>query len=518
MSFWADEAVEEILLRKDKKYLLTDYKTPSGKIHVGALRGVVVHDVLYRGLLENNQEAEYWYGFDDLDPIDGLSQELQENYGKHMGEPLCNVASPEAGKNFAQFFADPFIKVFKSLGVNAKIIWGSELYRNGTYNKAIEIVLSNAEKIRQIYKEVSGGEKPGDWYPLQVICPKCGKIGTTKVIGWDGKFAKFRCEENLVEWAKGCGEEGEISPFDGNGKMPYKVETAAKWFTFGTSLELGGKDHYTKGGTFDIARKIAKEIFETNPVYGFGYEWFLIGGKKMSSSKGIGSSAEDIAAILPPEILRFLMVRTKAKRAIEFDVQGDTIPLLYDEYDRCAEEYLKNSESDLKRAFYYSEIDIEKEKPKYLLRFSKIANFLQMPRMDILEYASEEKKSELSEPEKQEIENRIEIAKKWLASYAPESAKFTIQDELPSAAKDLSTVQKEFLNKIADAISSQEKLTGEALHEKIHEIKAELNIPPRDAFCAIYLTFLGKDSGPQAGWLLASLDKNFVINRLKEIL
>ena len=38
----------------------------------------------------------------------------------------------------------------------------------------------------------------------------------------------------------------------------------------------------------------------------------------------------------------------------------------------------------------------------------------------------------------------------------------------------------------------------------------------RDSFAAIYLAFLGRDSGPRAGWLLASLDKDFVVRRLLE--
>jgi lysyl-tRNA synthetase class 1 len=44
-----------------------------------------------------------------------------------------------------------------------------------------------------------------------------------------------------------------------------------------------------------------------------------------------------------------------------------------------------------------------------------------------------------------------------------------------------------------------------------------MGISPKDAFSAIYLSILGKDSGPQAGWLLASLDKEFVVKRLKEV-
>jgi len=516
--FWVDETIDEVIERKDKKYLVTDYKTPSGVIHVGALRGVVIHDVIFRGIKEKKEEVEYWYGFDDLDSMDGISKDLEKDFGQYMGVPLCNIPSPKPGhNNFARFFADSFIKVFQSMGVKAKIVWASELYRSGVYNKAIETVLNNSETIRRIYKEVSGGEKPKDWYPIQVICPKCGKLGTTKVFGWDGKEVEFKCEENMVEWAKGCGYVGKSSPYDGNGKMPYKVETAAKWFTFGTSVELAGKDHYTKGGTFYIAREIAKEVFNISAAYGYGYEWFLVGGKKMSSSKGIGSSAEEIAAILPPEMLRFLMVRTRAKRAIDFDPEGDTIPLLYDEYDRCINEFLNNPQADLARAFYYTETNLEKELPTYFLRFSKVAYMLQMPRVDIFQYAESEKGLPLTQVEIQEIEKRVEVAKNWLDKFAPESFKFIVCEELPEVAKSLSEVQKEFLAKTAELIEKKEVWQGEELHREIHDVKNEAGINPRDAFSAIYLTFLGKDSGPQAGWLLASLDKGFVTNRLKEV-
>ena len=38
----------------------------------------------------------------------------------------------------------------------------------------------------------------------------------------------------------------------------------------------------------------------------------------------------------------------------------------------------------------------------------------------------------------------------------------------------------------------------------------------RDAFAALYLAFLGRINGPRAGWLLASLDRAFVIQRLRD--
>jgi lysyl-tRNA synthetase class I len=36
------------------------------------------------------------------------------------------------------------------------------------------------------------------------------------------------------------------------------------------------------------------------------------------------------------------------------------------------------------------------------------------------------------------------------------------------------------------------------------------------AFGAIYWAFLGKSSGPQAGWFLAALPRDFVLSRLRD--
>ena len=41
--------------------------------------------------------------------------------------------------------------------------------------------------------------------------------------------------------------------------------------------------------------------------------------------------------------------------------------------------------------------------------------------------------------------------------------------------------------------------------------------PSQQAFAAIYLAFLGRPNGPKAGWLLTSLDPEFVCKRLDEV-
>ncbi|PIV25516.1 lysine--tRNA ligase, partial [Candidatus Berkelbacteria bacterium CG03_land_8_20_14_0_80_40_36] len=74
-----------------------------------------------------------------------------------------------------------------------------------------------------------------------------------------------------------------------------------------------------------------------------------------------------------------------------------------------------------------------------------------------------------------------------------------------------------FLAELAVVFESRKNWTGDALHTQIHKIKDKVQIAPKLAFSAIYQIFLGRYSGPQAGWFLASLDRKFVERRLRKI-
>ena len=103
------------------------------------------------------------------------------------------------------------------------------------------------------------------------------------------------------------------------------------------TIEPGGKDLSTAGGSRDRSDAIAREVFEREPPLNVPYEFLNIGGKKMSTSKGQGAAAHTIAEVIPPEQLRFLFLRPRPNQAIEFDPDGtDAIPRLFDEFDKFA--------------------------------------------------------------------------------------------------------------------------------------------------------------------------------------
>ena len=73
-----------------------DMKTPSGRIHVGSLRGVVIHDLIYKVLKENKINVTSSYVFNDMDPMDSIPSYLdQKKWKKYSGRSLYKVPSPE---------------------------------------------------------------------------------------------------------------------------------------------------------------------------------------------------------------------------------------------------------------------------------------------------------------------------------------------------------------------------------------------------------------------------------------
>ena len=105
--YWADKVAKEIIESgKFKPYWVDDMKTLSGFPTIGSLRGPLVHDFIYKALLNTGVEAKFSYIFNDFDPMDEVPPELKDKYSQYLGQPLKTVPSPKEGyPNYADFFA-----------------------------------------------------------------------------------------------------------------------------------------------------------------------------------------------------------------------------------------------------------------------------------------------------------------------------------------------------------------------------------------------------------------------------
>ena len=114
---------------------------------------------------------------------------------------------------------------------------------------------------------------------------------------------------------RGCGFHGRVAPFGGRAKLVWNVDWAARWGLVGATIEGCGKDLATAGGSRDRADAISRRVFEREPPLNVPYEFLNIGGKKMSTSKGTGAAAHEIADAAAAELLRFLFLRHRPNRA-----------------------------------------------------------------------------------------------------------------------------------------------------------------------------------------------------------
>ncbi len=526
---WVDREVKKIKdkwarpERAKRVEWVDDMKTPSGRIHVGSLRGVVIHDLVYKVLVENKINTQFSYVFNDMDQMDGMPAYLEkEKWEQYMGMPLNKIPSPVDGyKNFAEYYAKEYQEVFESINCRPQIIWSSALYQSGKMNDVIKTVLDNAQKIREIYYRVSKATKPDNWYPFSAICEKCGKIGTTNVYQWDGEYVYYRCEPDMVEWAKGCGHQGKITPYDGHGKLPWRIDWPAHWKVIGVTIESSGKDHMSAGGSYDMASHVCRGIFATEPPLSLGgYEWFTIGGKKMSSSKGVGSSAKEVSQILPPDVFRFLIVRTPINTHLDFNPYGETILNLFDDFDRCLNAYFTKLENkipagkpgevltDFARIFELSAVKPLYKKRLFIPRFRTIVNLLKS-KVDVLNSFEKQKGASLTDKEKEILEERIKYAKIYSENYSGEQ----FQEK---QSFSLSPEQKKFLEILKGHLNDLKTNDRDSIQESVFASLKKSGLKPKTAFQAFYRALTGKDFGPKAADLILEMGIEKIIDKLSQ--
>src|SRR4029453_6511859 len=274
----------------------------------------VLLDVIVRAMRARGLEITYLYGVDDMDPMDAQALLTPDAVADAMGKPLAHIPDqePDGHASYARHHAQVFIDIFDGLGIRPdRYYWMSDIYPTGQMDPFIRTALDKAAIVRDIYRRVANVQHSDDWHPLNVVCENCGKIGTTIVTGWDGELVTYECRERLVDWATGCGHSGRTSPFGGRAKLPWNLEWAAQWSLFGVTIEPSGKDLSTAGGARDRSDAIAREGYEPEPPLNFPYEFLNIGGRKMSTSKSRGATAQAMAQVVPPEQLRLLFLRPR---------------------------------------------------------------------------------------------------------------------------------------------------------------------------------------------------------------
>ena len=495
---WADQAARE-LQEIRPRHLLSTGITPSGEYHVGHLREVLTAEGVVCALREQGAECKLNYVADSMDPLRRVYDFLDpDRYEPHVGKPLCDIPCPcDQHASYAEHFLQPFLQAMQTLGVELEVHHAHELYRSGHLDDQIMTALEGTEAIKAILHEVTGKKMTDDWSPYNPVCEACSRLTGTRVTAFDAgaKTVSYACD---------CGHQ-TTAPVSQAGKLTWRVDWPARWQALGVTAEPFGKDHASRGGSYDTGKRIMREVFGGEPPHPIPYEWIGLKGQgDMSSSKGNLVSIVTLTQAIPPDVVRYLVFRVKPMRRIAFD-PGLPLLNLMDEYDNLSSSQRDARAADLARVSEPDAIGVP---------FRHLVNLAQITDGDVSGIQAILKRHNLPVPETGALKKRVEFATYWVDRFSPPESRLRLQPSLPERAATLSPLQRQALSLLDKRL--QADMDGDAIHALVYALSEESGLAAKEMFQAIYLVFLDNTRGPRVGWFLRSLEPDFVHARLRE--
>lgn len=365
----ADEVVAEAK-RRETPVVCASGISPSGPIHLGNLREVMVPHLVRDEIRRRGIEAEHIISWDDFDRFRKVPnvEGVDESWAEHIGKPLTSVPPPAGSphESWAAHYRSELEGALAELGVDYRGISQTEMYLAGAYTEQILFAMghrTDIDKVLDQYRtlaraaqqkeqpqqgelseddalaaaeaaEGSGaaseddGSGAGDYYPYKPYCTVCGTDFTT-VTDYDDATTEltYTCR---------CGHTERVVLRDfRRGKLVWKVDWPMRWAYERVVFEPSGVDHQSPGSSFAVGLELAP-LFGWDRPLGPMYAFVGIRGMaKMSSSKGGVPTPAQALRYLEPSVLRWLYARKRPNQA--FDVALDAeIQRTYDEWDGLA--------------------------------------------------------------------------------------------------------------------------------------------------------------------------------------
>lgn len=490
----------------DGEVLVSSGVSPSGRYHVGTLREVLTADAVLMILKKRGREVRHIHFVDDLDGLRKVPAGVPEEFSKYLGIPVCDVPSPEPSSDtYANYYLDDFISNVGALGIDMEAVRSHEKYRSGFFVPSIEKALDNISELRSCLEEVSGRQLNVDWSPIQVNINGYLKKRPFSSIDTKGKSITYLDQE---------GTKQTISYEHGDVKLDWRIDWPARWWQLGVQVEPFGRDHATKGGSYDTGKAIVERVFGGIAPLPVPYQFINRTGetKKMSKSAGNTVTISELLEVLPPEIIRYFVLRSSPDKQLFFS-QTDGLVRLIDEYAELLAKEDKTAEDEL---LLYICTNTLKENTISNVPFSHlVASYQAALRNDetTIEIIKRTEHAKVATDQREVIKKELRYIDKWLDKWADEDVKFELLTDV--SALNLNEDQKAFLSRLSLKISkAPDDADGAWFHLAIYELKDKCNLLPKELFSTLYQVLIGKDSGPRAGWFLSILPRQWLIDRL----
>ena len=437
----ADEAVKA---HPDGEILVSSGVSPSGVYHVGTLREVLTADAIMLILRERGREARHVHVVDDLDPLRKIPAGVPEDFQKYFGMSLIDVPAPDGkAASWADYYFKDFAKSAKQLGLEMEVMRSHKKYQTGFFVPAIEKVLEKIDQARQVITQVSGRELDENWSPIQI--KEDSYLKSRRFLGID-------TAKKTVSYEDKTGAERQTSYAKGDVKLYWRLDWPARWWLLGVDVEPFGRDHATKGGSYDTGVGLMKKIFADKPPLPVPYNFINRTGqtKKMSKSAGDTLAVSDMLGILPPEVLRYFVLRYAPDKLLFFDETDGLVKLI----DDFAELLAKDNKTDDEQQLVRISLGNIPQTTISNIPFSHLVASYQAALKDAnntLEIIRRTEHKAVVEAQEETIKNELKFIDNWLKHWAPDDVKFELLAKPP---KVIPEAERQYLAALAQKIAA----------------------------------------------------------------
>jgi len=552
----ADEVIAEAERRAPGKPIVcASGLSPSGPIHLGNLREVMVPHLVADEIKRRGVACEHILSWDDYDRFRKVPAGIDPSWAEHIGKPLTSVPAPagSAHPNWAEHFKSAMIEALDALGIEVRGISQTAMYTSGAYRDQIlfamreraridavldryrtKVTPESAAKKQQKPKdpemtaaeieaaEGSGaaGEDDGSsgsagYFPYKPYCTVCERDLTT--------ITAYDDESTEMTYVCQCGHEETVllSEFH-HGKLVWKVDWPMRWAYEGVIFEPSGVDHQSPGSSFVVGGQLVKEIFGGEQPIGPMYAFVGISGMaKMSSSKGGVPTPLDALEIMEAPLLRWLYARRKPNQSfkVAFDQE---IQRLYDEWDALERKVADGTAQPADAAAHRRAVSTaagELPRTPRPLPYRTLASVV-----DITTGDEEQTLRILSELDPdtpvrslEETRPRLDCAQRWINTQVPAEQRTRVREEPDTELLDsLDDAQRESLRLLLDGLDEHWSLDGlTTLVYGVPKVQAgltpdakptpELKVAQRAFFALLYRLLVGRDTGPRLPTLLLAV-------------
>ena len=125
--------------------------SPSGNIHVGNLREVLVAEAVMDALKARGEDVRFVFHADTIDPLRKIAPSIPASFKQYIGHSLSRIPDPDrCHENYAEHFLAPFEESLKQMEVDVEVLRSHELYEGGLYAEVTREAIEHTAELRKI--------------------------------------------------------------------------------------------------------------------------------------------------------------------------------------------------------------------------------------------------------------------------------------------------------------------------------------------------------------------------------